>query len=119
MLPLMDTMFLLLVFFIYAMMNMVVHQGIPIKLPEASTSVSDQKEFVEITVKADGTYWVEKSVMHVDELPAYISHLKSEKKEPHLYIRADHDAIHGKVIFLLDLIRKAEIKKVSFETRNE
>ena len=34
MLPLIDIVFLLLVFFIYAMLSMAVHRGLPVALPE-------------------------------------------------------------------------------------
>ncbi len=36
MLPLIDIVFLLLVFFIYAMLSMAVHRGLPVVLPTSS-----------------------------------------------------------------------------------
>ena len=37
-LPLIDIVFLLLVFFIYAMLSMAVHRGMPVQLPSSSTA---------------------------------------------------------------------------------
>ena len=37
MIPLIDIVFLLLVFFIYAMLSMVVHRGFKVDLPQATT----------------------------------------------------------------------------------
>ena len=42
MLPLIDIVFLLLVFFIYAMLSMAVHRGIPVSLPVSSTAKTDR-----------------------------------------------------------------------------
>lgn len=38
MIPLIDVVFLLLVFFIYSVLSMTVHRGLPVHLPAASTS---------------------------------------------------------------------------------
>ncbi len=43
MLPLIDIVFLLLVFFIYAMLSMAVHRGLPVELPLSTTAEIDKK----------------------------------------------------------------------------
>ena len=40
MLPLIDVVFLLLVFFIYAMLSMAIHRGMQLDLPQSSTALS-------------------------------------------------------------------------------
>ncbi|MBW1898638.1 MAG: biopolymer transporter ExbD, partial [Deltaproteobacteria bacterium] len=50
MLPLIDIVFLLLVFFIYAMLSMAVHHGLPIDLPISSSAEIDKKLVLSITV---------------------------------------------------------------------
>ena len=52
MLPLIDIVFLLLVVFIYAMLSMAVHRGMPVVLPTSSTAGIDKQEFLSITVQA-------------------------------------------------------------------
>ena len=42
MLPLIDIVFLLLVFFIYAMLSMAVHRGLPVELPLSTTAEIDK-----------------------------------------------------------------------------
>ena len=42
MLPLIDIVFLLLVFFIYAMLSMAVHKALPVALPQSSTAKIDK-----------------------------------------------------------------------------
>ena len=53
MLPLIDIVFLVLVFFIYAMLSMAVHRGLPVVLPISTTSKIDKKLVLSVTIKAD------------------------------------------------------------------
>jgi len=53
-LPLIDIVFLLLVFFIYAMLSMAVHRGVPVNLPTASSAEIEKKLTVSVTIKDSG-----------------------------------------------------------------
>ena len=53
-LPLIDIVFLLLVFFIYAMLSMAVHRGLPVDLPLSQSAEIDQKLSLSITIKDAG-----------------------------------------------------------------
>ena len=50
MVPMIDCMFLLLVFFIYAMLSMAVHRGLPVNLPASSTVKIDKKLILAVTI---------------------------------------------------------------------
>jgi biopolymer transport protein ExbD len=50
MLPLIDIVFLLLVFFIYAMLSMAVHHALPVALPLSSTAPLDKQVTLSVTV---------------------------------------------------------------------
>ena len=45
-LPLIDIVFLLLVFFIYAMLSMAVHRGVPVNLPTSSSADREKTNLV-------------------------------------------------------------------------
>ena len=53
MIPLIDVVFLLLVFFIYSMFSMTIHRGLPVNLPTASTATVDKKTFITITLQQE------------------------------------------------------------------
>ncbi len=57
MIPLIDVVFLILVFMIYAMLSMVIHRGFKVELPHASTSEIDRKDYVSITVDKKCTWY--------------------------------------------------------------
>lgn len=51
MLPLIDIVFLLLIFFIYAMLSMAVHRGLNLDLPESSSARLTQDDVLSISVQ--------------------------------------------------------------------
>jgi biopolymer transport protein ExbD len=116
MVPLMDSMFLLLVFFIYAMLAMVVHQGIPVKLPEALTATVSQKPYTAISVTASGDILVNKRTMTLAELVNYLSTQRQKGAEPDIYLNADVQAEYGWIVAILDALREQQFYNISFET---
>jgi biopolymer transport protein ExbD len=116
-LPLMDCMFLILIFFVYALMSMVVHQGVPINLPSAVTTLKNQDDYVSIGVNKEGTYFYNKESLPFSELHIRLEQLVQTNKDPKIYISSDKQAQHGWILALLDEIRKHNIAKVSFETK--
>ena len=66
MIPLIDVVFLLLVFFIYSMFSMTVHRGLPVNLPIASTSPIDKKAYITITLQQDGKLFLENPPLPVE-----------------------------------------------------
>ena len=50
MIPLIDVVFLILVFLIYAILSMVIHRGFKVDLPQATTAEIDREDYVSITV---------------------------------------------------------------------
>ena len=58
--PLIDIVFLLLVFFIYAMLSMAVHRGLPVQLPKSTATRIEKHTTLSVTVKADGSIFVDK-----------------------------------------------------------
>ena len=53
MLPLIDVVFLLLVVFIYTMLSMAVHKGMPVSLPESSAVKPEKNIVLAVTINKD------------------------------------------------------------------
>jgi biopolymer transport protein ExbD len=120
MLPLIDIVFLLLVFFIYAMLSMAVHRGMPVKLPTSSTSELDQKQVLSITVRADGTVFVDKKRVPMHELTnklKVLSRVSDERAGVLLF--ADRALPYQKLFHVLDRIRGAGIERISLQSEKE
>jgi len=116
MIPLIDIIFLLLVFFIYAMLSMAVHRGIRVKLPAATTAEVDKQEHITITITADGRLYLNKQPLTFEQLVGRVKAMGMLEEKPVIFINADKNASFGLAIKVLDTLRLHGITQVSFLT---
>jgi biopolymer transport protein ExbD len=119
MIPLIDVVFLLLVFFIYSMLSMTVHRGLPVNLPTASTAAVDKKAFITITLQRDGRFFLEDREVDTRTLPSLLIEEKKKNAEVQVYLRADRDVTYHRAIEVMDMVRSAGIHKLALETQWE
>jgi biopolymer transport protein ExbD len=119
MVPLIDSIFLILVFFIYAFLSMTVHKGLPVHLPSAMAALIDKADYCAITVSGDHTYFLNKEPVSIDELEGRLRVMIVENPELRVYLNGDKNAHHGAVVAALDRLRAAGIEKISIETNAE
>jgi len=115
MLPLIDIVFLLLVFFIYAMLSMAVHRGLPVALPTSSSALIDKELVLSVTVKTDGTIYINKDQIPLNDLTSSLKNKTQEYKEPGVLLFADRDLSYQKLFSVMDQIRKAGINRISLQ----
>ncbi|HEY5653716.1 MAG TPA: biopolymer transporter ExbD [Pontiella sp.] len=118
MLPLIDVVFLLLVFFIYAMVSMVVHHGLEIDLPAAETATMEIDDYISITIDADSRFYLNSELIPIEQLASRIQALCTEQTKP-IFIDGDRQADLGLAIELLDELKRNGIEKVSFSCKPE
>ena len=66
--PLIDIIFLLLIFFIYTMLSMSVHKGVELNLPESAYTQSVSNEDISISIKSDNTVFINKKKIRLSEM---------------------------------------------------
>jgi len=115
MLPLIDIVFLLLVFFIYAMLSMAVHRGLPIVLPTSTSAKIEKQLVLSVTVKADGSIYIDKEQTDLDSLATLLKAKSSADKEPGVLLFADRNLAYQKLFRVLDQIRTAGIQRISLQ----
>lgn len=119
MLPLIDVVFLLLVFFIYAMLSMAVHRGLPVVFPTSTAVKIDKKLFLSVTVKADGSIYVDKEYILLENLKEMLQRKASKEKEPGVLLFADRILSYQKLFRVLDQIRLAGVNRISLQAEVE
>jgi len=119
MLPLIDIVFLLLVFFIYAMLSMAVHRGLPIMLPSSSSAKIDKALVLSITVKSDRTIYVDKERIPFDDLASILRTKTASGSEPGILLFADRSLPYQNLFQVLDQIRMAGIHRISLQAEAE
>jgi biopolymer transport protein ExbD len=117
--PLVDIIFLLLVFFIYSMLSMAVYRGIPVTLPNAETVEDAKDQGVFITVDEKGKVFVDRKSVPMDELLGRLKMEQAVFPQKIAIISGDGDSPYRVFIDVLDKVRLAGFKKVSIEARQE
>jgi biopolymer transport protein ExbD len=117
MIPLIDVIFLLLVAFIFFTMSMTVHRGIPIELPSSSTGKVEKKDFVEISVRKDGSVFFNEREVAMAELLVEVQSLSQASPATKIIISGDRGASYETIVSVLDVIRKSGVTKVSLDTK--
>ena len=113
--PLIDIMFFLLASFMLASLALIRLQAIRMDLPTGQqVSKSNRKDIVNLAVKQNGDYFIDKTRVSSVELRNYLSNQFRTNINMAVYITGDADATHGMVIDALDLVRQEGIQKVSF-----
>jgi biopolymer transport protein ExbD len=110
--PLVDvTLVLLIIFMVTA--KIIVSQGMPMDLPQAVGQGIQTVFSVELTV--DGKTRVDSRMVPSDEAIGPLAKEASAKnKDLRAVIRADKKVEHGRVIHVLDLLKKSGIAKIAF-----
>lgn len=115
MLPLIDIVFLLLVFFIYAMLSMALHRGMPVLLPVSSQSEVEHQLVLSVTVEADGGVFVDRVAVQLESLTEVLKRRAVDSKEPGVLLFADRSVSYQQLFEVLDRIRKAGIARISLQ----
>ncbi len=115
MLPLIDIVFLLLVFFIYAMLSMAVHRGLPILLPTSSSANIDKSLVLSVSIQSDGTIYVDKEQIDLNDLAAVLKRKTGSGKDPGVLLFAERSLSYQSLFRVLDQIRMADIHRISLQ----
>ena len=109
--PMIDIMFFLLVFFMLSTLYMVDLKTVAVNMPKAQHAEMQTNVNYLVTMKKDGSLWLEDQ--QIDE-KTLISQAKAEnKKNPKfaVVLRADQDIDYGKVIVFLDQLKGAGLTR--------
>lgn len=114
--PMIDIMFFLLVFFMLSTMYMVEQKTIPVNLPQATSATIDNKTNFTVTLKDDGSIYLEDQQTDIQTL--LMQATKEQKNNPSfaIIIRADKDINYDKVVSFIDTLKKSGITRFGLAT---
>ena len=118
--PMIDIMLFLLVFFMLSTIHMVQMNTLPVKLPN-STSVNHETRpnVVPITVLASGDVLFDKDSVPNHQLSEKIQKALADDKNAIFVLRGDKSARYEKIVAVLDLLKKAGASRVSIATERK
>ncbi len=125
MLPLIDIVFLLLVFFIYAMLSMAVHRGMDVNLPGSEQAALTEEAPLSLSVKSgpDGIeIYLNEERIDLDHLENRL-HQEANRTDktpsPELLLFADEAVNYQQLYRVLDRVNAAGIEKISLQAELE
>lgn len=119
MLPLIDIVFLLLVFFIYAMLSMAVHRALPIALPKSATAEVDNHPQISVSITHEGDVYIDKKAVELTELSAILQSKSVAEKEKGVQVFADRLVEYQRLFMVLDSIKKAGISLIALQAERD
>jgi biopolymer transport protein ExbD len=113
---LIDVLFILIIFFTVSS-TFLEQPGIELKLPDAESSETHTTEKVIVFVDAQGEIYINKNKSNVTDLAQTVSDLLAEQTEKTVVLWADEQVTHGKVVKIMDLLRRKGIYKIIISTK--
>lgn len=110
--PMIDIIFFLLVFFMMSMLSMTVEHDVPLQLPQAATAVLQTEASLTVGVTADGRIFVEEEPVSRADFSRRMAAERERNPDVNVVLRADEDARHADVLFVLDGLRSAGISRI-------
>ena len=117
--PMIDIIFFLLVFFMISTLSMTINRGLPVNLPKAASSQRDLRESLNITVTREGDIFLNKEPITLQEISQRVQTGLAKDPELLAVINADDHAIHGAVVEVMDKVRLAGVSRLAIAVKPE
>lgn len=116
--PMVDVIFAILTFFIMSTLFLSRSEGLPVNLPQASTSEQQQAQSpLVVTIDRQGKLSLNKQTVELDALVAQVRALVLTGQQPFVVINADANVSHGKVVAVMDRLRSIEGVQMAIATQ--
>lgn len=113
--PLLDTIFIILVFFTIILISATFSEIIPVDVPNAESGNPTTASMQTITINKDGEVFFNAEKVTIDALSQRISTVK----ESHFIVRGDTRTTFGSVVGVLDALGAHGVKNVYFEVAHK
>jgi biopolymer transport protein ExbD len=114
--PLLDMVFILLIFFIVTT-SFVRESGVDVERPVARTAVSKEKTNLVIGVTEQGIVWIENRPVDIRSVRAHMERFLADTPDGSVVIAADRESRTGVLVEVFDACRQAGVRSISVAAR--
>ncbi|CQR74451.1 Biopolymer transport protein ExbD [Sporomusa ovata DSM 2662] len=111
--PMIDIIFFLLVFFMMSTLYMVEQHTMPVSLPQATAVQQDTQRNINVTVMQDGRILFEQEELPLSLIKKRVGIEVAGQPDKVFVLRADKQVEYGQVINILDELKLAGARKVA------
>lgn len=115
--PMIDTIFFLLVFFMISTLSMSQYKGMPVNLPKAASGRQAPAESAAITIDKDDRLFLDKQPVDKSLLRDLLRQQLAKNPELLVVINADDGVAHGRVVEVMDIARSADVVKMAIAVK--
>jgi biopolymer transport protein ExbD len=115
--PMIDTIFFLLVFFMISTLSMSQFKGMPVNLPKAASGQQAPAESAAITIDKDSRLFLNQQAVDKSALDEALRQKLAKNPEMLVVINADDGVQHGQVVEVMDIARGAHVAKMAIAVK--
>jgi biopolymer transport protein ExbD len=115
--PMIDTIFFLLVFFMISTLSMTQFKGMPVNLPKAASGQQAPAESAAITIDKEGKLFLNQQTIDKPALAEALRQQLAKNAEMLVVINADDGVAHGQVVEVMDIARAANVAKMAIAVK--
>ena len=117
-LPMIDIIFVILSFFIVSSLYLVKLETIPVNLPRAETSNQEKDSLIVVSLNLENRVFINDKFIDISIFENEIRSKLRVSNNKKVVLRADKGIKYGKVISILDILRKIENIKIGVSTES-
>lgn len=114
--PMIDVIFAILTFFIMSTLFLTRSEGLPVNLPKAATGQSDRPASVTVTIAKEGEISFNREAIALDDLEGAIRAKAEDNQNLLVVVNADTSVHHGRVVEVMDRVRRVKGAKLAIAT---
>jgi biopolymer transport protein ExbD len=114
--PLLDVVFCILIFFLFATLQLTRQQAIEVNLPSARTGQPQQRQLLVVSIDALGQTFADQQPIPLDLLALKLKDFQERNPQALMVLYADRDASYSEVVRVLDLMRSIGGDRVALAT---
>jgi biopolymer transport protein ExbD len=115
--PMIDTIFFLLVFFMISTLSMAQYRGMPVNLPKAASGQQAPAESAAITIDKESRIFLNKEEVDQSALGDLLRQHLEQNSDLLVVINADNGVEHGRVVEVMDIARVANVAKMAIAVK--
>ena len=115
-LPMIDVIFAILTFFIISSLYLIKLETIPLNLPSASTSSISKDELINVSISNDEKIFLNSKEIGLEKLNQKLQEINIDSNKK-VIISGDKDVNYGKIVEVLDELRKINKLKIAISTQ--
>lgn len=115
--PMIDVIFSILAFFIISSLSLTRSEGLPVNLPQASTAQAQKTSQINVSITDNGAIAVDRQLIELAQLESTVRLKIPPDSESLVILNADKSVDHGRVVEVMDQLRRIKGAKLAIATQ--